>query len=293
MIVSTNVANDTIDTAMVVKIASAASGPPVIHDGITSKPNPRSMATVPSDNTMPPSTHITGMNHRAERTPVDEEAIDAPLPLLVGDVEPSQIPHRWSLHRAGVVEAGAVTRAAVPSDDFRGVPADGAAQMSAGEAHGMNCTGLVAAAAEDFTVAAHDATLTGSAPVDSLGPQPAEPVADEVTANLEVVAYEAGDRAVTAHAAWPEPMRMTPASSTKRRSARSEVTTGALGISATRGRPQTRHRARQSDLAMSSRAFLARAAPIAVFTLFCSSGGGSTAGRPSASIHNSRVQPVV
>ena len=71
VIVSTNVANDTIDTAMVVRIANAASGPPVIHDGITSKPKARSMATVPSDNTMPPSTHITGMNHKPERTPVD------------------------------------------------------------------------------------------------------------------------------------------------------------------------------------------------------------------------------
>ena len=78
VIVSTNVANDTIDTAIVVRMANAASGPPVIHDGITSKPKTRSIATVPSDNTMPPSTHITGMNHRAERIPVDGEAIDAP-----------------------------------------------------------------------------------------------------------------------------------------------------------------------------------------------------------------------
>ena len=52
-------------------------------------------------------------------------------------------------------------------------------------------------------------------------------------AYLEVVAYEAC--AVIAHAAWPEPIRVAPASSTKRRSARSEVTTVALGISATRG----------------------------------------------------------
>jgi hypothetical protein len=28
------------------------------------------MATVPSDSTIPPSTHITGMNHRLERRPV-------------------------------------------------------------------------------------------------------------------------------------------------------------------------------------------------------------------------------
>jgi hypothetical protein len=38
---------------------------------------------------------------------------------------------------------------------------------------------------------------------------------------------------------------------------------------------------------------LARAAPMAVVTSFSSSGGGITAGNPSASIHNSRVQPVV
>lgn len=44
---------------------------------------------------------------------------------------------------------------------------------------------------------------------------------------------------------------------------------------------------------ISSRAFLARAAPMAVPTFFSSSGGGSTAGMPSASIHSSRAQPVV
>ena len=99
----------------------------------------------------------------------------------------------------------------------------------------MNGTGLVAVGADDPSVVPDDATLTGNARVDSLGPQPAEPVADEVTAYLEVVAYEAGDRAMIAHAAWSEPMRVAPASSTKRRSARSEVTTVALGISATRG----------------------------------------------------------
>ena len=45
VIVNTNVANDTIDT-IDVKIANAASGPPVIHDGITSNPKARSIATV-------------------------------------------------------------------------------------------------------------------------------------------------------------------------------------------------------------------------------------------------------
>jgi hypothetical protein len=44
---------------------------------------------------------------------------------------------------------------------------------------------------------------------------------------------------------------------------------------------------------MSFRAILARAAPMAVLTSFVSSGGGRTAGIPSASIHSSRVQPVV
>ena len=46
------------------------------------------------------------------------------------------------------------------------------------------------------------------------------------------------------------------------------------------------------DRAISSRAFLARAAPIAVVTCFCSSGGGSTALMPSDCSHSSRVHPV-
>ncbi len=45
--------------------------------------------------------------------------------------------------------------------------------------------------------------------------------------------------------------------------------------------------------AMSPRAALARAAPIAVLTSFSSSGGGSTAGSPNDSIHSSRVHPAV
>lgn len=44
---------------------------------------------------------------------------------------------------------------------------------------------------------------------------------------------------------------------------------------------------------MSLRAFFARSAPMAVFTCFLSSGGGSTDGNPSESIHNSRAQPFV
>src|SRR5690606_3667890 len=44
---------------------------------------------------------------------------------------------------------------------------------------------------------------------------------------------------------------------------------------------------------ISSRDCAARAAPIAVLTLFSSSGGGSTAFIPSESIQSSRTQPVV
>ena len=43
----------------------------------------------------------------------------------------------------------------------------------------------------------------------------------------------------------------------------------------------------------SLRASFARAAPMAVFTSFSSSGGGRTAGIPRVSIHNSRDQPAV
>lgn len=49
-------------------------------------------------------------------------------------------------------------------------------------------------------------------------------------------------------------------------------------------------RRRQS---ISSRCCSARDAPIAVSTFFTSSGGGSTAGMPSDSIHNSRDHPLV
>ena len=98
----------------------------------------------------------------------------------------------------------------------------------------MNDTDFVPVAADDPSVVAHNSSLTGSAPVDSVGPKSAEPVADEETADLEVVTYQACDRALIGHAAWPEPMRVAPASP-KRRSARSEVTTVEVGISAQRG----------------------------------------------------------
>ena len=65
----------------------------------------------------------------------------------------------------------------------------------------MNGTGFVSIGADDHSVVPDDATLTGSERVDSLGPQPAEPVPDEMAAYLEVVSYEAGDGAVTTHAA--------------------------------------------------------------------------------------------
>src|SRR4051795_1599694 len=75
VIVSTSVASETIDTAMVSRIATAASGPPVNERGTASKANHRSTAIVPIETTTPASTHMTGMNHRLERTLAD----DAPL----------------------------------------------------------------------------------------------------------------------------------------------------------------------------------------------------------------------
>src|SRR6478735_11180733 len=75
VMVSTSVARETIDTAMVSKIATAASGPPVNERGTASKSNHRSTAIVPIETTTPASTHITGLNHRLERTLAD----DAPL----------------------------------------------------------------------------------------------------------------------------------------------------------------------------------------------------------------------
>ena len=67
--VSTSVANDTIDTAIVVKIPIAASGPPVSQRGITSNPHSRSSVSVATDSRSPPNTHSTGMNHSAADMP--------------------------------------------------------------------------------------------------------------------------------------------------------------------------------------------------------------------------------
>ena len=69
VMVSTSVASDTMDTAIVVKIPIAASGPPVSHRGITSNPHSRSSASVATDSTSPASTHRTGMNHRVAEIP--------------------------------------------------------------------------------------------------------------------------------------------------------------------------------------------------------------------------------
>lgn len=68
VIVSTSVATDTIDTAIVVRMPRAASGPPVVHSGITSKPSRRSNARVTADSTDPATTQTTGMNHKLDRT---------------------------------------------------------------------------------------------------------------------------------------------------------------------------------------------------------------------------------
>jgi hypothetical protein len=74
VIVSTSVANYTIDTAIVSRIAVAASGPPVNDRGTASNSNQRSTPIVPIETATPASTHITGMNHRLERT-LEQDAL--------------------------------------------------------------------------------------------------------------------------------------------------------------------------------------------------------------------------
>src|SRR5690606_14901136 len=66
VIVSTRVANDTIEAAIVVSTESEASGPPVSQRGTSSKSQARSIAMVDNDRTTPAMTHITGMTHRRE-----------------------------------------------------------------------------------------------------------------------------------------------------------------------------------------------------------------------------------
>ena len=82
VIVSTSVANDTIDTAIVVRMPIAASGPPVSQRGIASNPVARSTASVASDNSSPANTHMTGMNQRLDHTPDRRDELMAhPYPM--------------------------------------------------------------------------------------------------------------------------------------------------------------------------------------------------------------------
>jgi hypothetical protein len=77
VIVRTRAASDTIDAAMVWRMAVAASGSPVNHRGIASKLNARSTPRVAMESTTPATTHMTGTNHRPERSREnrDEELI--------------------------------------------------------------------------------------------------------------------------------------------------------------------------------------------------------------------------
>ena len=78
VIVNTSVANDTIDTAIVSRIAIAASGPPVSHRGIGLEVERTGRcAIVPIDRATPAITHITGMNHRLERRLLDDAVMAA------------------------------------------------------------------------------------------------------------------------------------------------------------------------------------------------------------------------
>ena len=76
VIVNTSVASDTIDTAIVVRIPIAASGPPVSQRGITSNPSTRSTAKVPTDSNRPASTQRTGMNQRLDEIPDRRAELD-------------------------------------------------------------------------------------------------------------------------------------------------------------------------------------------------------------------------
>jgi hypothetical protein len=67
VIVSTNAVSDTIDAAIVDKIPSAASGPPVKVCGMKLKSFASSIAIVPNDNRTPASTQTTGTNHKLLR----------------------------------------------------------------------------------------------------------------------------------------------------------------------------------------------------------------------------------
>ena len=72
--VSTSAANDTIDAAIVEKMATAASGPPVSDSGISSKSKALSIQIDPSDSITPRSTQRTGMSQRLDLRSVRESA---------------------------------------------------------------------------------------------------------------------------------------------------------------------------------------------------------------------------
>ena len=67
VMVRTSAANETIETAIVVKMPSAASGPPVNHRGMTLKSRAHRWPS-PTNRTTPARTHTTGMNQRLDRT---------------------------------------------------------------------------------------------------------------------------------------------------------------------------------------------------------------------------------
>src|SRR6185312_8111104 len=66
--VRTSAASDTIDAAIVDRIASAASGPPVSELGTRSKPDALSAAMAKKESAAPRSTHSTGRNQRLDVT---------------------------------------------------------------------------------------------------------------------------------------------------------------------------------------------------------------------------------
>src|SRR5689334_17414447 len=68
VIVRTSAASDTIDAAIVDRIATEASEPPVIPFGINEKSDALSIQIVPKESSAPAPTHSAGMNHRLDVT---------------------------------------------------------------------------------------------------------------------------------------------------------------------------------------------------------------------------------
>ena len=97
VIVNTKVANDTMLTAIVSRMAVAASGPPVSHLGTSSNPNKLSTAIVPIETTTPASTHSTGMNHKLLVTLVDLARAMAQVQLLGSKCAPQSKSRRRPL----------------------------------------------------------------------------------------------------------------------------------------------------------------------------------------------------